>query len=154
MFEIGVVADDQRVLAAQFQRDPGEPRAGDARDLAADRGRTREAQHGNSGVRDQRGAGFFSQPLDDVQHSGRQAGLMSDAAEQPGGGRRVLSRLEHGRVAADKRREHFPGRVGNRRVGGDDEPGHPERLADGHGQLGGARRWWWCGHKTGAPRRP
>jgi len=40
VFEVGVIADHERVLASQLQGDPGEPRAGDARDLAAHSGRT------------------------------------------------------------------------------------------------------------------
>ena len=77
------------------------------------------------GSRHQRRAGLFAEALDDVEHPGREAGLMGDAAEDPGRDRGVLGGLQDGRVAAHQRREDLPGDVGDRRVGGDDEAGDP-----------------------------
>ena len=47
LLEVGVVADDQRVLAAELEADLGQPLAGHARDHAPDRGRAGEADHGD-----------------------------------------------------------------------------------------------------------
>ena len=79
---------------------------------------------------DQWRAGFLAVSLNHVEHTRRQAFLVGDPSKDPGGHRGVLGGFQHGRVAADERREDLPGDVGDWRVGGDDQSRHPDRLAN------------------------
>jgi hypothetical protein len=121
-----VVEDDVGRLAAQFQGHPL-ARAGDRpRDLLADLGGTGERDLVHARVLDQRPTGLAG-PGDDVDHTGRQVGLLADLRERQRGQRGGLRRLEHDRVAAGQRRCDLPGQHQQREVPRDDLGGHAER---------------------------
>ena len=132
LLEVGVVADDERVLAAELEADLGQALAGDARDHPPDRGRAGEADDGDARVLDERLARLAAEAVDDVEDARGQARLGGEPGEGERGLGRVLGGLEHRGVAAQQRREDLPRDVGDRRVGGDDQAGHAERLADRH----------------------
>ena len=64
---------------------------------------------------------------DDVDHAGRQVGLLADLGEQQRGQRRGLGRLEHDGVAAGQRRRDLPRQHQQREVPRDDLAGDAER---------------------------
>ena len=80
---------------------------------------------------DERPAGHAAQPGEDGQHAVGQAGLRAQLAEAEGGERRLLGRLEHGRVAEGQGGRHLQGRHDQRVVPGDDARAHAEGLAHG-----------------------
>jgi hypothetical protein len=67
-------------------------------------------------------------PGDDVDHAGRQVGLLAHLGEQQRRQRGGLGRLEHDRVPARQRRGDLPREHQQREVPGDDLPAHPERA--------------------------
>src|SRR5581483_3158767 len=71
-------------------------------------------------------------PTADVQHALGQAGLERDPLELERGERGELRWLEHDRVARGERGGDLPAGDREREVPGDDQPDHPERLAEGH----------------------
>ena len=129
--EIGVVTDDERVLAAELQTRLREAAAGRLGDRAAGRGGAGEADEVDARMLDERQARLASEPLDDVEHARRQARLEAEPREPPRRDRRVLGRLQHGAVTAEDGRERLPGDVRKRRVERDqqrgDADGAPQR---------------------------
>ena len=79
--EIGIVADDQRVLAAQLQADLGQTCAGRLLDEAPDRGRSGEADDVHVGRLDQRRARLLPEAVHHVEHAGGQPGLGASRAK-------------------------------------------------------------------------
>ena len=79
--EIGVVADDERVLAAELEADLGEPAGGRLVDQAPRRGRARKADEVDIGVLREGRTRFVPESLHDVQHPRRQPGLGTDRRE-------------------------------------------------------------------------
>ncbi len=96
-----------------------------------------EADDVRLGRGDQRRAGLLAEPVHHVQHAGREAPVPGQPCERPCAERRVLGGLEHRGVAAEQRGKHLPCHVGDRRVGGDDQACHAERLPDGKRALVG-----------------
>ena len=127
--EIRVVADDERVLAAELEADLREPLTCDPRDQAADRGRAGERHDRHAVILDERLSRLVAEAVHDVEQPVGQPRLLRTTREGDGGLRRVLGRLQHRAVAADQRREDLPRDVRDRRVRGDDQPRYAERLA-------------------------
>ena len=130
--QVGVGEHQQRGLAAQFQRDRGQPGPGRGGDQAAGRDRAGEADAGQAGVRRERRAGLGAETLHDVEHAVGQAGVAGDVREQARGQRRPLRRLGHHRVARGQGGRDPPGGQHQRRVPRRDHrgdagrgPGHP-----------------------------
>ena len=138
--EIGVVADDERVLAAELEADLCEPSPGGLVDPATGRGGAGEADEVDVLVLDERSARLRPGALDDVEHAVGQAGLARELAEEPGRRGRVLRRLDDRCVAAENRWKCLPGDIRERRVEAHDQPGDAERLAEReHGAVSHAR---------------
>ena len=127
--EIGIVADDERVLAAELERD-----------LRAAACRRSRAIHrptpvepvklstSTSGCSTSAPPASAPKPCTMLSTPGGSPASCAISANSQAVQRRVLGGLEHGGVAADQRRKHLPGHVGDRRVGGDDQAGDAERL--------------------------
>src|SRR5262249_40322475 len=73
-------------------------------------GRAGEGDPPDARVRDERRAGLLSDPLDDVEHAGREAGLGREVGEQRGRERRPLCRLEDDGAAGGQGRRRLPRR--------------------------------------------
>ncbi len=80
-FGIGVVEDDQRRLAAQFEREARHPVDRHMADALADLDRAGKGDLVDAGVRDERRARLRAAARDDVEHAGRQARLLRKLAE-------------------------------------------------------------------------
>ncbi len=130
--EVGVVADDERVLAAELEAHLREPARRRLVDRPPGRGRAREADEVDVGMLDERRARFGSEPVDDVEHAGRNAGLQRELREERRRRGRVLGGLHDRSVPAEDRRERLPGDVRERRVEAHDQRRDAERLP--HGQ--------------------
>jgi len=130
--EIGVVANDERILAAKFERYFCQSLSGSHSDLFAHERRAGETDHADGWILDEWCARLFAIALHDVEQAGRQSGLVGDLTEDPGCGRCVFGGFEDGGVPADEGGENFPGHIGDGGVGRDDEAGHPDRLANRH----------------------
>ena len=127
--EIRVVADDERVLAAELQRDPREParrrRAAIRRPTAVEPVKLTTPTSGcaTSGAP-------ASAPSPGRRSARRRAArprARSAANSQAVAGvsSAAFSTAALPQTSAGK---HLPGHVGDRRVGGDDQPGHADRL--------------------------
>ena len=133
--EPGVLADDDGALAAHLAGDDavvnGRPTLLDA---AADVVAAGEQHDVDVGVAHQRLAGL-GVAVDQVEDARREAGFLEQLDEALADGRRVLGRLEDGRVAFEQARAEHPQRHGEgevpRRDDGDDAP----RLAAHEGVL-------------------
>jgi hypothetical protein len=126
--QIGVGEHDDRVLAAELERDGlDDLRRGARLDPSADRRRADERQSPDARMHGQRVAGLGAVAGDDLDEPGGQDRV--DQLLQPQRGqRRVLGRLEDHRVAGDQRRAEPPGREHQRVVERDDPADHAERL--------------------------
>ena len=126
--EVGVVGDDQRVLAAHFQLH-ARPSSGRRSEHALTGGyRTGEGDGG-----DLRGAGediadVSAASHDEVEHTGGKSGPVQRVHQRPRAGRYRIGRLEHDRVAVGQRRGDLPGRDRDREVPGGDDRDHPHGL--------------------------
>ena len=97
--EVGVVEDDERVVAAELERDALEPLPGERADPPAGRGRAGERDRVDVGVGDDRLADL-GVAEDDVEQALGQAGLAEHRLEhRPAADRRLRVGLEDHRVA-------------------------------------------------------
>ena len=110
----------------------------DLRDPPPDRRRAGEAHHATSGCSTSGAPASAPRPCTTLSTPAGSPASCAMAANSHAVERRVLGGLEHGGVAADQRRKHLPGDVGDRRVGGDDQAGDAERLAHGRSPSGSA----------------
>ena len=101
--EVGVVEDDQRVVAAELEHDALQLPSGRLGEPPSRLRRAREVEAPHRRVLDELVADRRSvagRVRDDVQHAGGQARLGEDLApDQPADDRRELGRLQHDRVA-------------------------------------------------------
>ena len=141
--EVGVVAHDERVLAAELHDRLREPPPRGLRDRAPCRSRARERDQVDRGILDERHPGLGAEALHHVQDARRQPGVEAEAPEPPGRHRRVLGRLEHRPVSAEDRGKRLPGHVRERRVERDQQCSDADRPAkrqDGAMRHRGGRR--------------
>ena len=97
--EVGVGEDDGGRLAAELHRQALEERRRVAEDELAGAALAGERDERDIRVLHQRVAGFLAEPVDEVEHAVRQAGLLEDVGPERRRQRRELGRLEHDRVA-------------------------------------------------------
>ena len=135
--EVGVVHDDDDVLAAHFQMALFERgRAGGADD-AAHFGGAGEADEVDIGMLQERRAGVGPVAENDVHDAARQAGFVENLHQIVGGERRIFGGLDDHRVAADQRGHRFPRRNRHREIPGRDQSRDADRRAHGHGEFVG-----------------
>ena len=128
--EIAVGEDEQRPLASELAGEGDEVlRRGDA-DVPGRLGRAGERDPPHVRVRDERRADLLPDPLDDVEHARREAGLVDEVGEQRAGQRRPLCGLQHHRRPGGEGGRGLPGREHERRVPGRDHDGRPARHPD------------------------
>ncbi len=124
-----IVEDDQRIIAAEFER--GALVAGLARDDLADAHAAGEGDDVDVVVGHHLVADVVRPAGDDLEHLGRQACLIENVGKRDGGERRQFGRLaDHAIVGGDRRRHlvrHHVERMVERRDGRDDA----DRLALG-----------------------
>ena len=116
--EVRVLEHDERRLAAELERHRGQVRGGVAVDRVRGGGGAGERDPVDVLVSRERCPGAGARAVDDVEHPGREAGLLGEVAEQRARQRRPLGRLQHDGVAGGERRADAPGREHERRVPG------------------------------------
>ena len=127
IFEVGIVEDDQRRLAAELHRGVLHLRAGKRQHLAAGRHRTGHRNFCHHIVPDKPGADIAI-ALHYVEQPVGQAGLAVDLGKRQRRKRRVLRRLEHHGVAHGQRRRRLPAGDLDRIVPGANADAHPKRF--------------------------
>ena len=126
--EVGVIEDQEGRLSAELEAHGGEVLGRRPADDARRIRRAREADAVDAGVRNERGAGFFADALDDVQDTRGDFRLERDLGEHRRGERRPFRGLgDHG-VPRRERRPDLPGEQHERRVPGGNESGDAGRL--------------------------
>ncbi len=133
--EIGVLQDDDPVLAAELEVDVLETIRRRLQD--GDTGLARAGERDDRHVRMAHEALTDRAPaaVDDVDDALRDPGLVQQLDEALAERGRVGRRLEDDGVARDERRQHLPGRNRDREVPGRDRADDPDRLADRHVEL-------------------
>ena len=152
--EVGVVEDDDRVLAAHLEVDLLERRRGGLVHEPAGRRRSGERDDPDGGMGDERRPGAGAIAGHEVDDAGRQAGVGQRLHEVDGRERRLLGRLQHHGVAADQGREDLPGRHGDREVPGGDQAAHARPAGGSTSRTCCAARTVSSGRRGGGPRPP
>ena len=141
--EIGVVHDDDRVLAAELEVDVLEPLRRRLEHLDAGLARARERDHGDVGMAHEPVADGASSPVHDVDDALRDAGLVEELDEALAESGRVGRGLEDDGVPGDERGRDLPGRDRDREVPrrdhADDADRHPDRHLELVAELGRRR---------------
>lgn len=150
---VGVIEDDEGVLAPHLQRDAFELGAGRGGDLLADRTRPGERHHVDVGMSDQRLTHLGPVTRDQVGDPGGHSGLREDLEQAHRGVGGVLGRLDHDGVATDQRREQLPSGHPHRQVPWCDDSHNAHRLPDRHRKAVWQARWHGVAeHATSFPR--
>lgn len=118
--QVGVVEDDERRLAAEFELDPCPGGGGLRHHLPADRARPGEGHHVDAGMSGQVCAGIRTGADDDVENAVGQSGLGGDAGHRQRRQRRDLGRLQDHRATGGECRDDLPHRHLQRVVPGRD----------------------------------
>ena len=141
--EIGVVHDDDPVLAAELEMDVLEVVGGVLRHEHAGLARAGEGDDRDVRMAHEPVAGLLAVAVDEVDHPVRKPRLAEQLDEALGEQRRVLRRLQDDGVAADERGRELPGgdrdREVPRRDRSDDADRHPHRHLELVPQLGRRR---------------
>ena len=133
--EVGVVHDDDRVLAAQLEVDVLQIGSAVLGGLDPHLARAREGDERHVGVLDEALADRLAAAVDDVEDAGGEAGLLEDLDEALAEHRRVARGLEHDGVSADERGRNLPARDGDGEVPRGDRADNADRLANAHLEL-------------------
>ena len=133
--DVGVVHDDDRVLAAELEVDVLQLVGRVLRDEHAGLARAGERDHRHVGVAHERVARLLAEAVHDLHDALGQAGLVQQVDEALREQRRVLGRLQHDGVAADERGRELPRRDRDREVPRRDRADDADRHADAHHEL-------------------
>ena len=133
--EVGVVEDDDRVLAAELEVDPLEVLRAVLHDGHARVARAGERDHGHIGMAYQPIADGAPTAVHDVDDALGDTGLVQQLDEALPERGRVSRRLEDDGVPRDERRRDLPGRDRDREVPGRDRADDPDRHAHRHVEL-------------------
>jgi hypothetical protein len=133
--EVGVVHNDDRVLAAQLQVDALELVGGVLEHLDAGLARAGQRDHRYVRVAHERVADRATAAVDDVDDALGDARLGEQLDEALTQERRVGGRLEDDRVPGHERRRDLPGRDRDREVPGRDHADDADRHAHAHVEL-------------------
>ncbi len=141
--EVGVVHDDDAVLAAELEVDVLEPLGGRLEHRDARLARPGERHDADVRMPDDPVPHLAAEPVHEVDDAVGHAGLDEQLHEALREHRRVVRGLEDDGVAADERRHDLPRRDGDGEVPRRDHADHADGLPDAHlelvGQLGGRR---------------
>ena len=133
--EIGVVHDDDRVLAAELEVDVLEPLGGGLEHLHARLARAGERDDGDVRMPHEAVADRSPAAVDDVDDALRHAGLVEQLDEALPERGRVGRGLEDDGVPGDERGRDLPGRDRDREVPRRDDADDADRHADRHLEL-------------------
>ena len=133
--EVGVVHDDDRVLAAELEVDVLQPLGGGLEHLDAGLARAGERDDGDVGMPHEPLADRAPAAVDDVDDAVRDAGLGEELDEALPERGRVRRRLEDDGVPGDERGRDLPGRDRDREVPRRDDADDADRHPDGHLEL-------------------
>src|SRR5581483_11674 len=138
--QIGIGADDVGRLASQLERELLQGSGGVGHDEAAGGALPGERHGVDAGVLGKLlSRGVRPEPLDHVEHAGRQVRLGHDLGQDRGRDRALLGRLGHDRAAERERRGDLPGEQHQREVPGGDRGHYAKRLAELVGEDAGRR---------------
>eukprot|EP00756_Hemistasia_phaeocysticola_P039183 Hpha_TRINITY_DN16801_c4_g5::TRINITY_DN16801_c4_g5_i2::g.149588::m.149588 len=133
LFNVGVLADDKRALATQFQRAPLKVRAcGKLEDLVPDGGAPGEGDLVNVHVQRQRLTRGGTEAGDDVDNSVGVPHLLAKARHRQRGEGGLLACLHHNHVASGEGRPELPSEHEEGEVPRDDLPAHTHGLVESH----------------------
>ena len=116
-FEIGIVEDELRALAAQFERHRLDAAARNiGHDRGAGGGRAGEGHLADAGMPGHRVSGRAAVPEDDVDQAFRQPCPHRELGEHERRIGRHFRRLQHDRISRCERRTELPARHGHREI--------------------------------------
>ncbi len=127
--EIGVFEHHDGILAAELEVQALQRRRALSHDRAAGRRLADERDGADRGMLRRGFAGRFAEPVNRVQHTGRQSGRGRNLGEQRRRDGAPLGRLVHDGAAGSQSRRDLPRRQHERRVPGRDRRDRAERLA-------------------------
>ena len=114
--EVGVGEDEERPLAAELTGERHDVPRRRRADVHGGLGRARERDPAGGRMTRECRANFLADALDDVEDSGREAGLRDEVAEERARERRPFGGLQHDGRASRQRRCRLPCRQHERRV--------------------------------------
>ena len=135
MLQIGIVAHDERILAAELEADFREATSGGCRDPSAHLTRSSKADKSHVGMLHERGTCLLAKTMERGVHPRGNPCLAREHPKGPCRERCILGSLQNGGVAAQQRRKRLPGDVRDRRIRRDDQPGDANWLAHHHRRL-------------------
>src|SRR6185437_14308740 len=133
--DIGIIQDDDCILAAHLQRAGLEMSCGSLTNDASHLAGAGEGNCPDFRMFEHRRPGFRPVPMDNVDYSRRQAGIDERSNQIDSRERSVFCRLNYAGVPGDNRGKDLPGRNRHRKVPWRDHAHNPERHPDGHGKL-------------------
>ena len=138
--EVGVVHDDDPVLAAEFEVHVLEVLGGGLQHRDAGLARAGQRDHADIGMADDPVPHLAAEPVHEIDDAVGHAGLDEQLHEALPEHRRVVRGLEHHGVPAHECRDDLPGRNGDREVPRRDHADDADRLTDAHLELVGQLR--------------
>jgi ParB family chromosome partitioning protein len=138
--DVGIVEDDERRIAAEFERQALDGRRRLSHQDAAHFRRARERQLAHDRAGRQHAANVPGVAGDNLQHACRHAGAMREFGQRECGQRRQFGRLDHDRAASGQRRRHLARDHRGREVPRGDGGAHAHRLAQRDQPFVGGRR--------------
>ncbi len=134
-FQIGILADDEGILAPEFQVEVLDFLGSLAHDLLPDLGAAGEGDHAHVGMGNQVFAHLLARTRDDVEHAwGEMLEEASKPKADPGG---IGSGFDHHGIASGQGGGELPGEEQQRVVPGDDSSDHPYGYLQHRGELAG-----------------
>jgi hypothetical protein len=153
LVQVGVVENDQRVVAAELQRHLLQQAARGLRDPPADRGGAGEVDHRDVRVGDQALA-HLDVTRQHLEKPGGQPGLCEQLGDgETAGQRGFRGRLDQHRVAEGERRRDHPHAEHQREVPRRDDANQPDRHPFAQRQSPGVRRRHQLAGRAGGERR-
>jgi hypothetical protein len=138
--EVRVLEDDERRIAAQFERELLDVVGALRHQHATDRRGAREAQLADDRIAGQLPADRMSITRDDVEHAPGNSGALGQVGQRESGERRLRRRLQHHGAARGQRRRNLARDHCAREVPGRDRGRHADRLLENQQLLARLRR--------------
>ena len=136
--EIGIVENDDRVFAAEFEVNPLQRRRPLGHDHRAGAAFADKGDRLDVGMLRQRLSGVLAETVDEVEDALREPGLFGDLDQKLGRHRREFGRFVNHGAARGQRRRDLPCRQHERRIPRGDHAHRANRTAGGCVQLPGA----------------
>jgi hypothetical protein len=127
--QVGVVENDVRAFASELERDALDGLRSELGDTLASAGRPGEADHVDTGVSHDRFTHDRAGAADEIEHAGRQLGLVDDLGEHERAERGDLARFENDRASGRESGSYFGGHLMERVIPRRDAAHDAHRLA-------------------------